>query len=54
MELGGLTEWDAGRMAQIILSGVGRTPGDFRDDSAYSELIRLLNGFNPAVFISWK
>jgi len=44
MELSGLTHRDAGQMAKVILSTVGREPADFRDDPDYARLIRLLNG----------
>jgi len=44
MELSGLTHRDAGQMAKVILSTVGREPEDFKDDPDYARLIRLLNG----------
>ena len=44
IELGGLTQRDAGLLAREILTTVGRKPEEFRDDPQYSELIRLLRG----------
>ncbi len=44
VELGGLTQRDAGLLARKILSSVGRKPEEFRQDPQYSELIKLLRG----------
>jgi tetratricopeptide (TPR) repeat protein len=44
VEIGGLTEWDSGQMAQVVLRTVGRTPAQFRDDTDYPRLLKLLKG----------
>lgn len=44
VELQGLGERDAGRMAKAILQIVGREPQDYRDEPNYSQLISLLQG----------
>jgi tetratricopeptide (TPR) repeat protein len=44
IELGGLTQRDAGLLAREILKTVGRKPEEFRQDPQYSELIKLLRG----------
>jgi tetratricopeptide (TPR) repeat protein len=44
VELSGLSKWDAGQLASVILQTVGRKPPDFKDDPDYSNLIALLGG----------
>jgi tetratricopeptide (TPR) repeat protein len=44
IELGGLTQHDAGLLAREILKTVGRKPEEFRNDPRYAELIELLKG----------
>ncbi|MBU7018636.1 MAG: CHAT domain-containing protein [Theionarchaea archaeon] len=44
IEVGGLTERDAGQLAKSILETVGRRPEDFKDDPEYSRLLTLLRG----------